>query len=229
MFDIPIQDGILAYSNPDHERYNEIKAYRGVAKTINFGIIYGVGAPGLAGQIKRPEQYKDLSDQDWIAICQSYIDAYLYKYRGVKKFITQGNRQVRKHHQITNHFGRIRHLPHAKACRILRDKSYFWLEAKAQRQGVNFVVQGTAADVFKQAVVRVHKLLQGKQSKCVNFVHDEIQIYLHKSEFELLHDIKFAMEDFDFSVPLLVDFEFSDQSWADKREMTIGEAKECYL
>lgn len=229
MFNIPIKEGIKIYSDDTHPRYKEIKILRGVAKTINFGIIYGVGAPGLAGQITRPEQYANISDRDWVAVCQSYIDAYLYKYRGVKKFIVLSSREVRRFQQIQNHFGRIRHLPHAAACKIYGDKSYKWLEARAQRQGTNFVVQGTAADVFKTAVVRVHKLLQHRRSKAVNFVHDEIQIYLHKSEFDLLYDIKAAMEDFDFSVPLLVDFEFSTTSWADKREMSIEEARKCYL
>lgn len=229
MFNVPVKEGIEIYNNHEHPRFSEIKRYRSVAKTINFGIIYGVGASGLAGQISRPEEYKDISEEAWIELCQSYIDAYLEKYRGVKKFIIRSNQEIKKNKKIRNYFGRTRHLPHVDASRLMRDPDKKWMESRALRQGVNFVVQGTAADVFKTAVVRVHSLCKGKKSKLVNFVHDEIQLYIHKDEFDLLYDVKKAMEDFDFEVPLLVDFEFSDTNWAEKKEMSIEEAAKCYL
>ena len=68
--------------------------------------------------------------------------------------------------------------------------------------------------------MRVHDLLRGQKSHIVNFVHDEIQVYMHKSEMHLLKDIKYQMEDFpDFTVPILVDVEYSTTNWADKESI----------
>ena len=95
------------------------------------------------------------------------------------------------------------------------------MEARAQRQGVNFLIQGTAADMFKVAVVRIRNILKGKKSKLVNFVHDEVQIYLHKSEQDLLPKIKHAMEDWKFTVPIIAEFSSSESSWGDKKGLHI--------
>lgn len=210
----------LGDSAESHPLYKTWKALRTVAKRINFGIIYGVGAPGLSEQIPRPDEYLDASQEEWVSACQDYIDQYLDKYRGVRKFIRAGSRTVARDCFVENKFGRIRHLPHAKATKILRDKTKFWLEARAKRQGVNFLVQGTAADLFKIAAVRVHEILQGKKSHIVNFVHDEIQIYAHVSELdEILPKVKAAMEDFDFAVPIIADVDYTTTNWADKQAL----------
>lgn len=209
-------------AGPEHPQYVEWDKLRTIAKRINFGIMYGVGAPGLSEQIPRPEQYEDLSDHEWIDVCQRFIDNYLDRYRGMKKFIKQGSREVKQKGYVINEFGRIRHLPHYRATKILKDKSQFWREAKAQRQGVNFKIQGNAADLFKIAVVRVHKLLEGKKTKIVSFVHDEIQFMFHKDEMDLLPKIKEAMEDFpQFIVPIKADFSWSDTNWAEKKDITV--------
>jgi DNA polymerase-1 len=217
MFGYDYDEAIEILGDPEHPLYKEYKEFRNISKRINFGIIYGVGAPGLSTQIPRPKQYENLDHKGWVKVCQRYIDQYLDKYLGVKRFVNQGKRTVKRYGQVENSFGRIRHLPHAKACRILGDRSKYWLEGRAGRQGVNFLIQGDAADLFKTAAVRVHDLLDGKKSHIVNFVHDEIQLYMHKSELHLLADIKSQMEDFkQFSVPILVDVEYSSTNWAAK-------------
>jgi len=222
MFGLDIDEITEVLKDESHPKYKEYSLLRGVAKRINFGIIYGVGAPGLSEQIKRPEKYLNYSDDDWVAVCQSFIDMYLDKYVGVKRFINQGNRTVKLAGELSNYFGRVRHLPHAKARKLLKDESLFWLEARAQRQGVNFLIQGTAADLFKIAVVRVHSLLKGKRTKLVNFVHDEIQLYVHKDEMYLLPLIKKAMEDWKFSVPITAEFSSSTESWGAKKSLHIA-------
>jgi len=220
MFGHEYSEVVAVLANETHPKYKEYSALRTIAKRINFGIIYGVGAPGLSEQIPRPKQHEHLSNREWVKVCQDFIDQYLDKYLGVRRFVNEGKRTVRRYQQMENSFGRIRHLPHAKACRILQDKSKFWLEARAGRQGVNFLIQGDAADVFKTATVRVAELLRGKKSHIVNFVHDEIQIYMHKSEIPLLKEIKRQMEDFpQFTVPLLVDIQFSTTNWASKENI----------
>lgn len=221
MFGLDIEEVTAALKDEAHPKYKEYSLLRGVAKRINFGIIYGVGAPGLSEQIERPEKYKKLDDEAWVGVCQSYIDMYLSKYVGVKRFVNQGNRLVKQNAEVANCFGRVRHLPHAKATKIMKNDELYWMEARAQRQGVNFLIQGTAADMFKIAVVRIRNILKGKKSKLVNFVHDEVQIYLHKDEDYLLPKIKHAMEHWNFCVPVIAEFSSSKSSWGAKKALNI--------
>jgi len=221
MFGLDIKEVAKILKDKNHPLSEEYNQLRTVAKRINFGIIYGVGAPGLSEQVTRPAQYKHLSEEEWIQQCQKFIDQYLSKYTGVKRFVNQGKRLVSKNAELENYFGRVRHLPNAQACKLLGDKKLFWMEARAQRQGVNFLIQGTAADLFKIAVVRSDKILQGKKSKIVNLVHDEIQMYIHRSELDVLPRIKHAMEDWHFTVPILADFSEADPSWGKKKSLEI--------
>jgi DNA polymerase I-like protein with 3'-5' exonuclease and polymerase domains len=216
-FDYDEAIAVLKEENKSDPKFKIFKSFRNIAKRINFGIIYGVGAPGLSEQIPRPAEYAGVSHKEWVRVCQRYIDTYLSKYLGVKRFINKVNRTVKKHGMVENYFGRVRHLPLAGIVEITGDKSLGWMAARAKRQAVNYVIQGTAADVFKFAVVRVHDLLKGRKSKIINFIHDEIQIKLHKTEMHLMPEIRRVMEDFDFAVPLVVDFEISETNWAEKR------------
>lgn len=219
MFAIPYSEMIKVLGDDEHEMYKKYKELRSVAKTINFGIIYGAGAKGLSTQIERPDRYKTAPDSEWIAACQEFIDQYFRKYRGVKKFVNDCSRIARKKAEIPNHFGRIRHLPHINAYKIL-GKDYGWMSGRAERQAGNFVIQSTAADIFKFATVRVHEeVFKNTNSMIVNLVHDEIQSYVHKDELDLLNKKRDVMEDFDFLVPLKVDFAYSTTSWAEKKEL----------
>lgn len=214
-FDYEETNAIIKADDPSHEMFKELKQKRNIAKIINFSIIYGSGAPGLSEQITRPEQYKDLSEQQWIDVCQSYIDMYLRRYRGVKKYVNKISREIRQHGVVYNHFGRPRRLPDA----LMKGNSNYKWVSRAQRQAVNFMVQSAAADIFKIATVRVYDILEGSQSRLFNFVHDDLQSYIHKEELHFLNTMKAAMEDFDFLVPLEVGVSWSPISWADKREL----------
>lgn len=216
-------EAIAILDDDKHPRYKELKFLRGVTKSINFGIIYGVGAPGLSEQIDKDRAgFGSASQKAWVDQCQKYINDYLAKYLGVKRFINKSSRQIKATGEVVNEFGRVRHLPHARATKLLRDSSLYWLEGRAQRQGVNFLVQGAAADLFKTAVVRVDEYLleQKAQTRIVNLVHDEIQLYMPKTEFHLLKGIKDRMEDFpDYSVPIIADFEWTTKNWAEKKAL----------
>jgi len=220
MFGYVYDEAIAILKDEDHELHGKLDMLRTIAKRINFGIIYGVGAPGLSEQIPRPDQYKELDEEAWVKVCQDYIDQYLYKYIGVKRFIHSSNREIRRNAVVYNHFGRPRRLPHAKADKLL-GKKFYWMVGRAERQGTNFLIQGTAADLFKIAVVRVFELFKKhcKKSKLVNFVHDEIQAYVHKDEFFIVNHMLKAMQDFEFAVPIITDFAFSKTNWADKKEI----------
>lgn len=209
---------VLSGGNKDHELYTTWDHLRTVSKRIVFGCVYGVGAPGLSEQIPRPDQYKDLSEKEWIRVCQDYLDSFFKKYFGVKRFINRSARQIRKDGYVVNGFGRVRHLPHAHADKIL-GPAHYWRVGRAERQGTNFLIQGEAADLFKTAVVRIYDLLEGKKSYLANFVHDEIQVYMHKSELHLLNEMKRLMEDFNYDVPIIAEFSYTTTNWAEKRKL----------
>lgn len=219
MFDLGYEETMDVLTKDEHEHYKQFKEYRNVAKTINFAIIYGAGAPGLAGQIPRPERYKNSPESVWVEACQGFIDQYFHKYRGVKRFVNRCSRIAGRHGEIPNAFGRIRHLPHVNAVKILGDEGK-WMAGRAKRQAPNFVVQSTAADIFKFGAVRVHEeVFKNTKSSIVNLVHDEIQSYVHKEELHLLNKKRDVMEDFDFLVPLKVEFQYSTTSWAEKKDI----------
>jgi DNA polymerase I-like protein with 3'-5' exonuclease and polymerase domains len=118
---------------------------------------------------------------------------------------------------LQNTFGRYRRLP-------LSASTERWERERAARQGVNFKIQGDAADLFKHAVVRVRNFLKAQKAKTriVNFVHDEIQFYWHKSEFPLLGEVRRLMEDFpQFDVPIRAEFSWATRDWASKKEIHI--------
>lgn len=215
MFGYNYDDASKIIHDPEHPDMKKLKDLRTVAKIINFGIIYGIGAQGLAKQIPRPDRYKDEPFEKWVDVCQDYITQYFEKYRGVRKFVRTSGKEVEDKGILYNYFGRPRHLPHAFAT----GKDQQWLAAKARRQGTNFLVQSTAGDVFKIAVVRCHELCKGSKTFIVNLVHDEIQFMLHRDDIGLIDKLKHAMEDFNFRVPLIADFAFSEKSWADKLEL----------
>lgn len=209
-----------------HPRWGEFKRAKslrdGVAKVVGFSIIYGTGPRGLASQINpRPDEHKDLDEPSWIAQCKSYITTYLDKYAGVRKFVRDAIRHVNQYGQVTNQFGRIRHLPMIYARRLSGDPELRWMEGKAERQAPNALIQGEAADLFKHAVVKVHAFLKPYKTHIVNFVHDEIQLFLHRTEMHLLPEIKRLMEDFKYHVPIVTDIEYSTTTWADKAELKL--------
>ncbi|MBU1173330.1 MAG: hypothetical protein KKD44_27500, partial [Proteobacteria bacterium] len=122
-----------------------------------------------------------------------------------------------------NYFGRYRRLPELEnAEQRMLLSSERWKIERAQRQGVNYAIQGTVADLFKIALVRVHDLLKGKLTRLVMPIHDEIVLYYHRSEMSLLPQIKHEMEDFDFSVPIIAEVAYSTLSWADKQELKVA-------
>jgi len=219
LFGVPYEEMIAAKDSKDktNPRVVELNDYRNIGKTLNFSLIYGTSPQGLSEQIPRPQIYKHLSDEQWVYKCEDFMKSYFRTHLGVKRFINKYSRLVYEQSYIENYFGRIRHLPHARATDITGDNSLFWIEQKAKRQGVNFLVQGTAADVFKIAVVRVANILKGSKSFIISFVHDEIQMYIYKQDIHLLNPIKKAMEDFNFRVPLTVEMDYSLTSWGAKK------------
>ena len=185
--------------------------YRNVAKRVNFGIIYGAGPYAIQQQVSKPSEIVPVEE------CKEYIDRYFEKYPGVKEWIDRTQRFMKKHHYVQNTFGRYRQL---EIDRTMEK----WQIDRACRQAVNFLIQGEAADLFKNAAIRVDEFLrkQGARTRLVNFVHDEIQFYWHKDEIGLIKEVKRLMEDFDrYQVPIVAEMSYSPTDWSTKKELKV--------
>jgi DNA polymerase-1 len=128
------------------------------AKVINFGVIYGMSAFGLA---------KELGVDTKVA--QAYIEEYFLKHNGVKQYIEHIIQEAQKKGFVTTLFNRRRYLPEINSAnRPLRQF--------AERTAVNTPIQGTAADIIKMAMIRIHQRIRdhGFATKMILQVHDEL-------------------------------------------------------
>ena len=128
------------------------------AKAINFGIIYGISAFGLARQLGIEQKE-----------AKAYIEAYFERYPGIKDYMERLKAECRKSGMVKTLFGRRIHLPG------INDKNHM-TRNYAERQAINAPVQGTAADIIKRAMIRVPQALQQKKLKAEMLlqVHDEL-------------------------------------------------------
>ena len=149
------------------------KEQRRRAKTANFGIIYGISAFGLAQQL-------DCSRSE----AQQLINDYFEAFPGVVQFIEQSKEKARQLGYVETAFGRKRYLPD-----ILSHNAT--VRAFAERNAVNAPIQGTAADITKIAMVRIHRRMQetGLQAKMIMQVHDELNFNVPENEVETLRQI----------------------------------------
>ncbi|MEW5874030.1 MAG: DNA polymerase I [Candidatus Zixiibacteriota bacterium] len=161
---------------------------RRLAKTANFGIIYGVSAFGLS-------QQSDLS----VGEAKTFIDTYFKRYPGVRRFIDQTVEEARKSGLVRTFHGRRRFLPDINSSN--RQRREF-----AERIAVNTPMQGTAADIIKKAMIDIDRELRGRRSVMALQVHDELVFDAHESEIEWLTEmVRARMESVvDLQVPLLV-------------------------
>ena len=134
------------------------KDERNIAKMVNFGIIYGISAFGLSENLEIPREE-----------AQTYIDAYLARFPHVQDFIARTIEQATQDGYVTTLLGRRRPVPEIRA-------SNRQTRSLGERLAVNSVMQGTAADVIKVAMVSVDERLraEGRASRLVLQVHDEL-------------------------------------------------------
>ena len=129
-------------------------AQRSVAKMINFGIVYGISAFGLSENLEIPREE-----------AQAYIDAYLARFPLVQDFIERTKEQATRDGYVTSLLGRRRPVPEIRA-------SNRATRSLGERLAVNFVMQGSNADIIKVAMLRIHERLRaegrarGSSSRC---------------------------------------------------------------
>ncbi len=163
---------------------------RRVAKSINFGIVYGMSAFGLAGQL-------NISRKE----AQTFINRYFDLYRGVKRFMEEIIEEARQKGFVTTLFLRRRELPDITS-------SNKTVREFAERTALNTPIQGTAADIIKLASLRCHDQLRraGLAGRLLLQIHDELVFEVAREEITATSAvIKEAMEQVvKLAVPLLV-------------------------
>ena len=167
------------------------KEQRSHAKTVNFGIIYGVSAFGLSNQTNLSR--KESAD---------LIEAYYQTYPKLKSFMTSQVDFARENGYVETISGRRRYLKDINSANAI-------VRGGAERNAVNAPIQGSAADIIKIAMINIHKKLTSEnwKSKMLLQVHDELVFDVHNSELEKIQPmIKHEMENaFKMAVPLDVE------------------------
>jgi DNA polymerase-1 len=170
------------------------------AKAINFGIIYGISAFGLANQLGIPREE-----------AAAYIKKYFERFPGIRAYMDATRDFCREHGYVTTLFGRKCHYPDIKS----PNPSH---RAFNERAAINARLQGTAADIIRRAMVRMDDALAGKKlsAKMLLQVHDELIFEVPDDEVAAtLPVVQHVMQDAPFpavllSVPLRVDARAAD-------------------
>ena len=166
---------------------------RRVAKSINFGIVYGMSSFGLSNQL-------NISRKE----ASRFIEKYFHLYGGVQAFMGEIVEQARKDGYVTTLLHRRRMVPEINVKNKTRREF-------AERTAINTPIQGTAADIIKLAMIKVVPALQedGLAARLLLQIHDELVFELPESELERTQEVvKVAMEGaLELDVPLVVNFE----------------------
>ena len=177
---------------------NVTREQRGNAKTVNFGIIYGVSAFGLS-------QQTDLNRSE----SKVMIDNYFLNYPGLKKYMSDQIDFARNNGYVETIMGRRRYLQNINSQNNM-------LRSSSERNAINAPIQGSAADIIKIAMININSELkkQSLKSKMLLQVHDELVFDVHKSEKDQIKDIvKTTMESaVKLKVPLKIDLEYG-KNW----------------
>src|SRR5262249_24978429 len=178
------------------------KDERDVAKMVNFGIIYGISAFGLSENLEIPREQ-----------AQAYIDTYLARLPRVQEFISRTIAQAAADGYVTTLLGRRRPIPELRA-------SNRQTRSLGERLAVNSVMQGTAADVIKIAMIRIHDRLraEGRNARLVLQVHDELLLEVPETELSAVRElVRTEMCDaYPLDPPLAVDVGVGDD-WAEAK------------
>ncbi len=166
------------------------------AKTVNFGIVYGISAFGLSERLNIPR--KEAAD---------IIAQYFAKYPGVKSYMDHTIDFARKHGYVETMMGRRRYLRDINS-------SNATVRGYAERNAINAPVQGSSADMIKIAMINIHESIrrEGMNSKMLLQVHDELVFDAHKNELDLLRKMveEKMCSAIPMSVPVVIDMNTGD-------------------
>jgi DNA polymerase I len=169
---------------------------RSIAKMINFGIVYGISAFGLSENLEIPREQ-----------AQEYIDSYLARFPHVQDFIQRTIEQAERDGYVTSLMGRRRPVPEIRT----RNRQ---TRALGERLAVNFVMQGSNADIIKAAMIAIHRRLraEGRGARLVLQVHDELLLEVPEREVSAVKELVRAemCGAYDLDPPLAVDIGAGD-------------------
>ena len=176
------------------------ESYRRFAKTINFGIVYGMSAFRLSKEL-------GISGSE----ARKFIESYFNRFRRVKEYIDETTEFVQKEGYVTTLFGRVRYF------KEIRSKNRMVQQA-AIRQAVNTTIQGTAADLIKKAMIAIYGDLGGYKAEMLLQVHDELLFEVPRENADELRDlVKTKMEGvFQLKAPLIVNVAVGE-NWAESK------------
>ena len=173
---------------------------RRAAKTVNFGIIYGISAFGLADQLGVSQ-----------AEAKRYIDEYFAHYHGVKRFVESAIEKARADGFVTTLLGRKRPIPELAGTNHA-------LRGFGERSAVNSPIQGSAADLIKLAMIAIHRRLEreGLDARMLLQVHDELVFEVAPKDHDAVQAlVTTEMEGaYPLSVPMRVEIGVGP-TWAD--------------
>lgn len=171
------------------ETGKNFKFYRQMSKSITFGLIYGIGLNSLSGQLNTS-----------VEEAKKYRNSYFNNIKGSRQFINKVIDKVRLSGNIHNRYGRIYCIP--------REMGYV---------GINYLVQGTSADILSDRMIQVRNFLKNTSSGMLLQVHDELDCEIKLEE---LHDsivgIRNILESNDLNIPLKTDISLGYRSLAEK-------------
>ena len=174
------------------EDSDEFKFYRQMAKAVTFGTIYGIGNKKLSIQL-------GITPRE----AGQYKRTYFQGLKGSKEFFDSVVQTVENRGWIKNRYGRVYHIP-----------------SELGYKGVNYLVQGTSADILNERLIEVHKALAETKSRVLLQVHDEIICEIHEDEIRTIPDIvQNLLKENSLNIPLQVDMELCDPSWATKIDL----------
>jgi DNA polymerase-1 len=173
---------------------------RRAAKTINFGVLYGMSAFRLSNELN----ISGSQAKDW-------IEAYFNRYPKIQEYLDRTLEEARRSGKVTTLFGRVRYIPE------IHNKS-FTVRGNAERMATNAPIQGTAADILKLAMIALDKKLPPDANMLLT-VHDEIVIEVAEPRaVEVAGIVKETMENiYPLAVPLAVDTRWG-RSWYDAKD-----------
>lgn len=197
--DIHAKTAKLVFGATDEK---DLKEKRRLAKIVNFGIAYAVEAFGLSQRVGLSK-----------AEARKVIDDYFDTYKGIRTYMDETPLLARKQGYVTSLFGRRRYFPG------INDRNYT-VRSRAEREAINMPIQGTASDIVKIAMLRVHEALkkEGLETKMIMQVHDELLFEGPEAEVKKASDIiKREMEAAaKLDVPLIVEIGSGD-TWMDTK------------
>ncbi len=200
--DIHTQTALAVFDVKEKDVTPDMRRY---AKTINFGILYGLSSFGFADRISGVSVFE----------AKDFIDKYFTAFPQVNDFLEKIKMQVREDAQVSNQIGRVRKFPEMKS-------SQYFIRQAAERAAINFPIQSTNADIIKIAMIQIHDLLEGHEEEIQMLlqVHDELVFEIAESKVEdWVKKIKPIMENaVKLSVPVVVEAKAGD-NWGEMKSI----------